>query len=70
MRLTRGERLALLCFLPVVVGFLPPVTGWAAAVEVRVLGLPFLVFWSSLMVVATVVLMNIAYVIKHRVDGR
>jgi hypothetical protein len=70
MRLTPGERLALLCFVPIVVGFLPPVTGWAAKVEARVLGLPFLIFWSSLMVVATAVLMNLAFVIKDRVDGR
>ena len=37
MRLTRGEKLALLCLLPIVIGFLPPVTGWVAAVEARVL---------------------------------
>jgi len=70
MRLTRGERFALLCFVPIVVGFLPPVTGWVAGVEGRVLGLPFLLFWSSLMVVATATLMSIAYAVKKRVDGQ
>ena len=70
MRLTRGEKLALLCLLPIVIGFLPPVTGWAASVEVRVLGLPFLLFWNALMVAATALLMSVAFVIKNRVDGR
>jgi hypothetical protein len=68
MGLTRGEKLALLCFLPVVVGFLPPVTGWAAAVEARVLGLPFLLFWNSLMVLSTALLMSLAFVVKNRAD--
>ena len=53
MRLTRGERFALLCLVPIIIGFLPPVTAWAAAVEGRFFGLPFLIFWSALMVVAT-----------------
>ena len=70
MKLTRGERLALLCFLPLVVGFLPPVTGWAAGIEIRVLGLPFLLFWNSFMVAATAVLMSLAFVVKNRVDRR
>jgi len=68
MRLTRGECFALLCFLPVVIGLLPPVTAWAAAVEGRVLGLPFLLFWNSLMIVMTAVLMSLALVVKDRVD--
>ena len=69
MHLTRGERLALLCFVPILVGFLPPVTAWAAAVQTRVLGLPFLLFWNGLMVALTAVLLNLAFVIKYRVDG-
>ena len=68
MRLTRGERYALLCFLPVVIGLLPPVTGWANGIETRVLGLPFLLFWNGFMVVMTAVLMSLAFVVKDRVD--
>ncbi len=68
MRLTRGEWFAVLLFLPVVIGFLPPVTGWAAGVETRVLGLPFLLFWNGFMVAATAVLMTLALAIKDRVD--
>jgi len=70
VRLTRGEKLALLCLLPVVIGFLPPVTAWAASVEARVLDLPFLLFWNALMVAATALLMSVAFAIKNRVDGR
>ena len=68
MRLTRGECFALLSFLPVVIGLLPPVTAWASGVEGRVLGLPFLLFWNSLMIVMTAVLMSLALVVKDRVD--
>jgi hypothetical protein len=68
MNLTRGEKRALLCLLPIVIGFLPPVTGWAAAVEGRVLGLPFLLFWNGIMVAATAGLMSLAFAIKNRVD--
>jgi len=68
VHLTRGEKVALLFFLPVVIGYLPPVTGWAAAVEGRVLGLPFLLFWNSMMVVATALLMSLALVVKNRMD--
>ena len=68
MRLTRGEWFAVLVFIPVVIGFLPPVTGWAAAQETRVLGLPFLLFWNGFMVVMTTVVMSIAFVVKERVD--
>jgi hypothetical protein len=70
MRLTRGERIALLFLVPIVIGFLPPVTGWAAGVEGLFFGLPFLIFWSALMVIATATLMSIAYVVKKRVDGQ
>ncbi len=68
MRLTRGEWFAVLLFLPVVIGFLPPVTGWAAGVETRVLGLPFLLFWNGFMVATTAVLITLALAIKDRVD--
>ncbi len=68
MRLTRGEKFALWCLLLVAIGFLPPVTSWAAAVDGRVLGLPFLLFWNASMVVATSVLMSLAVFIKNRVD--
>jgi hypothetical protein len=51
-----------------VIGFLPPVTGWAVAVKVRVLGLPFLLFWNAMMVAATALMMSLAHVIKNRVD--
>ncbi|MCP4899466.1 MAG: hypothetical protein GY906_21075 [bacterium] len=70
MRLTKGEKRALWCLLPILVGFLPPVTGWAASVEGRMLGLPFLLFWNGMMVGATSLLMGVALVIKHRVDGQ
>jgi type IV secretory pathway TrbL component len=60
MKLTRGERRALLCLVPVVVSFLPPVTTWAASVETRVLGLPFLVFWNGLSVAMTAAWMTLA----------
>ena len=68
MRLTRGEWYALLCFVPVVIGFLPPVTNWAAGVESRVLGMPFLLFWNGFMVLMTAVLMTVAFAVKDRVD--
>lgn len=68
MRLTRGEWFAMLCFVPLVVWFLPPVTGWAAAVQTRVMGMPFLLFWNGLGVAMTAVLMSLALVVKERVD--
>lgn len=70
MHLTRGEKLALICLLPVVAGLLPPVTGWAAAVDQRVLGLPFLLFWNALMVAVTPLCLGLAGMIKDRVDRR
>ena len=69
MKLTRGEKRAFWCVVPVFVGFLPPVTTWAAGVEIRVLGLPFLLFWNALMVVLTSALMTLAFAIKTRIDG-
>ncbi len=70
MHLTRGEKRALWCVLPICVGFLPPVTGWAASVETRLMGLPFLLLWNTLMVAATAGLMTLALVITDRVDRR
>ncbi len=70
MFLTRGEKVALWCFIPIVVGFLPPVTGWAAGIDARVLGLPFLLFWNGLMVLMASLLMSLAVVVKNRVDRR
>lgn len=69
MRLTRGEKLALWCVVPILLGLLPPVTGWAAAVETRVFGLPFLLVWNTAMVAATALLLTLALVIIDRVDG-
>jgi len=66
MHLTRGEKLALWCLVPIVIGFMPPVTGWAAAVDSRVLGLPFLLFWNGLMAAVTAVLMGLAVLIVQR----
>ena len=68
MTLTRGERRALLCLVPVVVSFLPPVTTWAASVETRVLGLPFLVFWNAFSVAMTAFWMTLAFRIRERGD--
>lgn len=70
MKLTRGGCRALGCLLPVVVSFLPPVTTWAASVETRVFGLPFLVFWNGFSVAMTAFWMTLALRIKDRVDGR
>jgi hypothetical protein len=68
MKPTRGERRALWCLLPVVVSFLPPVTTWAASVETRVLGLPFLVFWNAFSVAMTAFWMTLALRILDRTD--
>jgi len=68
MKLTRGERRALWCLVPVIVSFLPPVTTWAAGVAARPFGLPFLVFWSTLCVALTALWMTLALRIKTRTD--
>jgi hypothetical protein len=60
---------ALWCLLPVVVGFLPPVTGWAAAVGWRPFGLPFLIAWNGLMIVLSAALMMCANVVRRKGDG-
>jgi len=70
MRLTRGERRCLVLIALVFAGFLPPVTWWANGVQSRVLGLPFLLFWTALMVLVTAALMGLANVIKDRSDRR
>ncbi len=68
LKLTLGERRALMCYAVVLVGFLPPVIVWASGVREQVLGLPFLLFWAALMVLATSVLMTIAFYIKDWSD--
>jgi len=70
MRITAGERRALWCLVPILVAFLPPVTGWAAGVRARVFGLPFLIFWNAAAIVLTSILVTAAFRIKERVDGR
>jgi hypothetical protein len=69
MNLTAGERRALWCLVPVVLTFLPPVTTWAAGVERRVFGVPFLIFWSAASIVMTAGWMTLAFRLKQRVDG-
>ena len=68
MHLTRGEKMALCLLLPMVIGLLPPVTGWAAAVQTTAFGLPFLLFWNALMVVGASLLLGLAVILKRRVD--
>lgn len=68
MKLTRGERWALVCYAVVLVGFMPPVIVWANGVEARVLGLPFLLFWAATMVLVTAVMMTVAFWVKGRID--
>jgi hypothetical protein len=68
MRLTRGERWALVLYAVVLVGFLPPVTVWANGVEARIFGMPFLLAWNAAMVFVTAVVMTAAFVVKDRLD--
>ncbi len=70
MRLSRGERRAAWCVLPVVVAFLPPVTTWAAGVRARPFGVPFLVFWNTLAILLTAAMGTLALRIQERIDGR
>ena len=70
MNLTPGERRALPFLVPVIVSFLPPVTTWVADIHVRVLGLPFIVFWSALSVAMTAVWVTLALYVKDRTDGQ
>jgi len=69
MRMTPGERRALLCVLPSLVALLPPVTNWAAEVRARVFGIPFLVFWNASAILMTSVLTTVALHVKGRMDG-
>ena len=68
LKLSRGERWALLFYAVVVAGFMPPAIGWANRVEPFVLELPFFVFWIGLMTLLTSVLMTVAFIVKERVD--
>jgi hypothetical protein len=70
VKLTRGERWALVFYALVVLGFMPPVIVWANRVEPFVLGLPFFVFWIGLVTLLTSGLMTLAFVVKDRVDRR
>lgn len=70
MRLTRGEKRALVCYALVLIGFMPPVFAWAAGSTERVLGLPFPLFWAGTMVLVTAISMSVAFVVKARSDRR
>ena len=70
MRLTRGEKRALVFYALVLGGFMPPVFVWAAGAGVRVLGLPFPLFWAGTMVLVTAISMSVALAVKDRSDGR
>ena len=58
---TKGEWRALWCWLLVVIGFMPPVILWVEGVQIKVLGMPFLLVWVAGMVLMTSVLMTLAY---------
>jgi hypothetical protein len=70
MGLTRGEKIALAFYAVVLVGFMPPVFAWVAGSTVRVLGLPFPLFWAGAMVLVTAISMSVAFVVKQRSDRR
>lgn len=70
MNLTRGERRVIWFLVPIVVALLPPVTNWAAAVRVRVVGIPFVVFWNASVTLVTAVVMTIAFRLREEIDGR
>jgi hypothetical protein len=70
MRLTRGERWALLCYALVVLGFMPPVISWVNRVEPLVLGVPFFYAWAGIMTLATSGLMTIAFFLRERLDRK
>jgi hypothetical protein len=69
MRLTPGEARALRWMIPAGLFFLPPVTNWAAGARPRVLGIPFLVFWSACGILATSLAALAALRAKDRIDG-
>jgi hypothetical protein len=68
VKLSRGERWAIPFYALVVLGFMPPVIGWANRAEPFVLGIPFLLFWVGFMTVMTTVLMSLALWVQRRVD--
>ncbi len=69
MNLTRGERKVLWCFVLIVGGYMPPVLNWANRVEPILFGMPFILFWSALMVPVTTAIMTYAYKVRAREDG-
>ncbi len=70
MRPTRGELVALAFLAVVVIGFMPPVMTWVVSVDARVMGVPFVLFWVSAMVVVTSLAMVAARIVKDRIDRR
>jgi hypothetical protein len=70
VKLTRGERWALLFYATTLAGFMPPVIVWANRVEPFVLGVPFFFFWVGLMTLGTSLLMTVAHAVKTRLDRR
>ncbi len=70
MKLTRGERRSLVLYLFVLAGFLPPVIILFNRADVKVFGMPLLLFWVGLMVLLTSVLMSLALFIKNRSDEK
>ncbi len=70
MGFTKGEKKAFIFLLIVILGFMPPVTNLVNRVTPYVLGMPFLLFWSSFMVLMTTVFMTYAYVVREREDKR
>ena len=53
-----------------ILGFMPPVTNWANRIEPFVLGMPFLLFWQSLMIFGTFVCMALAYFVTEGADRK
>jgi hypothetical protein len=68
--LTKGEKKSLVFMLIAILGFMPPVTVWANRVEPFVLGMPFLLFWQSLMIFGTFVCMALAYFVTEGADKK
>ncbi|MDD4836785.1 MAG: DUF3311 domain-containing protein [Dethiosulfovibrio sp.] len=69
MGLSRGERKVLWCFALIVAGYMPPVLNLANRVSPVILGVPFILFWSGLMVPITTCLMTYAYIVREKEDG-
>lgn len=68
MELSKGEKKALVFLLIMILGFMPPVINLANRITPYVLGMPFLLFWVSFMVLMTSVLMTCAYIVRERTD--